>query len=971
MPEHSGTFRSGDRVEIVRSGHIREIYRGRRGVVQTVNPDTGKVSVRLDNPPLSEVSGAPTHGGRWNPHNLRLVERTQPLVGDTVRVADPAYVRADRTGGVSVNFYGATCKVRSCYESRGDDSVWSVELLNHPGATNVINQAYLTVIEHGLEMAGEPSVTDTDTDTDTAAFPFVMGAPVQIDRRPVYYPGGDSDEVDRAFWGAQGHLSTDYDGDRWNVMLPDGATNTIHISSLTVTGPPVVDRFAPGAWVHVAPGARTAPEGQVGIPVGASFQDKDVVVISTHPGGICNVRLFDRTSTAVVHESYLTEIEREPIVAGQIVQALPRPRYRRDHETTTVGGSSASSLGERIGTVLRAANDRGNVRVSFTGIGNEFVHAGFLRVLTPEEAAAIISVGDLVRVNTDATFVGTQVQIQGRVGTVERHDPNQRAYLVAAPPRRDWVDADGLTKLDRNLPLTGTQYRCSTCRQPVETDVAHVESGSAYCVECTADCSGCNQTAALSSLVYVETDAGLCPRCAQACAYCGNVQPVAVMQVNPDNGSHYCTGCTRVCAGTDCEERLWGSSSRHCSACRADGPEGLIWRHTVPEMWLGGPVRNDGGYYIGFENEISASGEYRLRPLREWALANLGSREGLDLKSDSSVRGFEIATQPMTPVYFEAVDWDSFFEVINTEYPVPGGERSGHGLHVHIGRQAFRRPRWNKRSKRTVMVTDDGMIAAFSYLLAHHTPHLERIARRSATEYCGRVADPVKRAISRMEKETRQKQRIHANAGRDAINLGNSKTIEIRAFKAARSTKELKDAVRLVYVAAEYVRFLRSKGAISPGMLSWSAFSMWVASVHPQAFASISGLDAGVSPEMAVDLSDLAKEAERFKSQPVPKELNRVMETPDLVAVTATPGAASIGESLEAMREQMEQATQAMRTMPQPDWDVAPSPTAFSVSDYTITPLEYVEESGDPVPIPAEDLDDLFEDEEDEEDETF
>jgi hypothetical protein len=471
-------------------------------------------------------------------------------------------------------------------------------------------------------------------------------------------------------------------------------------------------------------------------------------------------------------------------------------------------------------------------------------------------------------------------RFHGRIGDVMQQDASLPGALLVEFPGQGsaWVHGDCLTKLDRNIDLPPEHVRCATCRQPVPDGQQILAGDYFYCAACVGTCD-CGLREPWSMLVNVNGDPA-CTACATSCANCGGIHLITNMRVNPDNEQHYCQSCSRQCQGEDCDEMIWGGSHRACTGCREDGPAGLIWRHTVPTMWLGGPTRKEGGYYLGFEDEISASGSFRLNRLRLWAEEHFGHKEGLDLKSDSTVSGFEIATMPMTPAYFEQVDWDSFFTVLNEEYPISGQEPDSHGLHVHIGRQAFRRPKWNKATKKTVLVTDDGMIAAFTYLLAHHTEHLERISRRSAGSYREPVVNPVKAAAAMQEKDTKQKHRLrHTNVPRGAVNLTNKKTIEVRSFRAARTTAELKDAVRLVYCAAEYVRFLRSKGAIKPGMLSWAQFSMWVGTVHPQAFASISGLDSGtLPPEAVIDLAELTKEAERFRSQPVSKGTNRVME---------------------------------------------------------------------------------------------
>lgn len=309
-----------------------------------------------------------------------------------------------------------------------------------------------------------------------------------------------------------------------------------------------------------------------------------------------------------------------------------------------------------------------------------------------------------------------------------------------------------------------------------------------------------------------------------------------------DDG-RYCNNCVQYC--DDCD-RYVVSMSEYDSRCRdCNSTEGLMgYGHTEPSTWLGGPLpkREDGsqiGYYLGIELEIVAeSGDRRgYTKVREWLDENLGGRRNMDLKHDGSVDGYEMATQPMTPDYFENVNWESFFEMVNEAHPLSDrgydDEPDAHGLHVHIGRTAFHR--------------DDVAIAAFCYLIGQDN-HLERIGRREATHYCEKVPKPVSSAIvHRKGTRTTQGMRLHYNGnhfGRTAINLLNSATIEIRAFKSTRSANEFRDAVRMVYVAAEYIRHLRvGRKPCGPQALRWDTFAEWVKTEYPFAYDSIVGND--------------------------------------------------------------------------------------------------------------------------------
>jgi hypothetical protein len=401
---------------------------------------------------------------------------------------------------------------------------------------------------------------------------------------------------------------------------------------------------------------------------------------------------------------------------------------------------------------------------------------------------------------------------------------------------------------------------CSECGNREHLDAAWTsDAGNTLCETCVQLCYDCDAVLNDRDTITAAGGYGLhdrtyCTNCASRCRSCGRAErndDMVLARWSPGSRRRrrYCEDCASYCDGCD---QYWEggwvhyddySDMQYCENCRESRPsytnDGTIrgYGHTHVQRWLGGP---GGRFYLGFENEI---GTERLTavPIQRWAEDNLRFGDVFDCKEDSSVQGFEIASQPMTPEYFEDVDWDSFFNMLNTEYPCPTGteEYDGHGLHVHIGRVAFRHPETNR--------VDDISIAAFAYLLSQ-SDHLERIGRRPPTEYCAKVHKPVSVAvIANTEKQDKQAKRLRAMGhypGRDAINLTNENTIEIRAFKSARTAEDLRAAVRVVYVAAEYVTSLRdTKQPVSGKALHWSEFAKWTKHNHPAAHASIAGPD--------------------------------------------------------------------------------------------------------------------------------
>lgn len=376
------------------------------------------------------------------------------------------------------------------------------------------------------------------------------------------------------------------------------------------------------------------------------------------------------------------------------------------------------------------------------------------------------------------------------------------------------------------------------------TEVMDEEDVEVFCPNC-----GATVDDGEDGLTNVGFDHTGCPDCAHSCDNCGNTRWTEDMQwiranLLCEECYRYCDGCGDYFNEADTCEDGWGSV--FCESCHAENDDsygdGTIrsYGHTEAIEWYktdeDRAKPREERYYLGVELEIG-TGNLTAAPIMDWAARHFGSAEAIIGKEDSSVDGFEICTQPMTPAYFEQTNWEDFFQMLNRNYPLEGEESTGHGLHVHIGRVAFRSLKGEKN--------DDWMVAAYAYLLSQ-SDHLERIARRQPTGYCNKVHKPVSVSLVASGKQNKQVERLRTMGlypGRDAINLGNPATIEIRAFRSTRSAREFRDAVRVVYTAAEYVRSLRaSKTGMSGNALHWSEFARWVGINYPEAFPNISGL---------------------------------------------------------------------------------------------------------------------------------
>jgi hypothetical protein len=839
-------FRVGDQIEIRRGREIPEQFRRLRGEVTAITSE-GTVKVALANPVAWSNYARPIHYNPterrwWRPEELRLVSRRLRIApGARVVVSNPAYTTPEGRGGVDSRFYGATCVVESQSITPG---VWRVRL-NHD--MNVIHEAYLTVIEES------PHTHFTVGDLVMVASPAYS----MLTRDPYYRV--------RPFEGQLGTIASALNREgQYVVAGEDGVSQKwIHCSFLT----PYVDEaeplFSVGDAVRVGDNPRSLPGGR-GERQGRGGHDAMVVrmVSPTRP----EVLDLVTGSVCTVYQEYLSAREVPEFNVGDRVQ-VGRTGVGpiRNGQVDYAPNAVSSAVG-----VVESVNP-GAVTVK-VGERSHLLHPSCLSPISEEEWASRLFAGDRVRVHDDATEYtnhGSPAdgRIRGRVGVINSLDnevPSRYIYVCDPATAETFiVSPRGVTKF-----VSTVESGCGICLQESDDLVAlTADRRKRHCPDCRFECAGCSTQWSKHSMAggRIYEGAWYCSGCVTACGNCATYAPTTDMITGiPGTFGAYCPSCVSTCV--DCETQFVSRSSGRCRDCRSSVGQSALgsWRHTRPTMWLGGPVREKGGYYIGFEHEVSARDDFSLRPLKAWAEANLGSPDALDPKPDSSVRGFEIATQPMTPAFFESVDWESYMEMVNQTYPVHGNvESEEHGLHVHIGRQAFRREKIVKVDHhgcplvkpRKVMVTDAGMLAAFTYLLTRGHGHLERIGRRVNTRWAPAVPEPVKAAIVHPSSEIRSKQwqkitgSQRVSIPRGAVNLTNTSTIEIRTAASTRSADDLRAAVRVVYLAAEYVRHLRNEGTLAPPALKWEQFTEWVGQVMPGAYASIAGVE---NPGLAV-----------------------------------------------------------------------------------------------------------------------
>ena len=362
---------------------------------------------------------------------------------------------------------------------------------------------------------------------------------------------------------------------------------------------------------------------------------------------------------------------------------------------------------------------------------------------------------------------------------------------------------------------------CGNCFCNMQyASVVEMVEGAVGCTNCVVECYGCGEMAFSDSLSRIGGEY-YCDDCAPNCYQCGGTLSEDCVVIS---GDRYCCDCYSSCE--DCGEYYVSCSGPWCNCANSAHIES--YHHTTPSIWLGAPLPRNrkgkmDGYYLGIELEVTAH-DTDFSNTVEWCENHIGAG-ALHIKEDCSVEGYELVFEPMTPQFFEAVNWRGFFLALGRDQRVrDDDEPDTHGLHVHVGRIAFR-----GRTSR---------LAAFAGILGATGPdgtHMERVGRRDATSYCNVVPNPIRSAIVSKDAYSAQSVRIQRKGapispwGRGAINFNRSDTVEIRSPKSTRDADEFMETVRTVYLAADYVR---SMEFLSPAAISWEAFTSWIQENH-------------------------------------------------------------------------------------------------------------------------------------------
>lgn len=273
-------------------------------------------------------------------------------------------------------------------------------------------------------------------------------------------------------------------------------------------------------------------------------------------------------------------------------------------------------------------------------------------------------------------------------------------------------------------------------------------------------------------------------------------------QTSPCDCPNECSQCEYV----DCQ--CCSDCQDYPCACApyTDTSDLLPWDYSPPDGYT---FHGTGPAYYGMELEVSSRNDYDTLAMARRYLDTEHGTLGY-LKSDSSVAGFELATEPMAYAWAMAhFPWDLLPALAAEDCYA---DTESNGLHVHVSRNAFSSPahmfRWMK-------------------LFYRNRRHITRVARRSSGEWAAF------RDEQRTGQFTHAKQRgRHYDETKSsryaAINTTNAHTLEVRVSASSLDIAEAQSALQLVAATVEYTRTLTAHQVTAGDGWNWDAFREWL-----------------------------------------------------------------------------------------------------------------------------------------------
>lgn len=366
---------------------------------------------------------------------------------------------------------------------------------------------------------------------------------------------------------------------------------------------------------------------------------------------------------------------------------------------------------------------------------------------------------------------------------------------------------------------------CDRCGDLVPSDEAQDVQGETWCNECAEnyaeECPRCGELYDASDGVEVRTrdlwyryhEETWCPDCAESntteCEECGElcdneiVDSYEVYGVGRvvmceacSNEFYMCHDCGVLVNESDVETI---DENNYCPSCAENVSVIQGYSHTYAENFYQSSDCDKeaaDGLYFGVELETECDDEYSAQDMAGDLLDDIG-REVICCKEDGSLSdgGCEIVTQPMTLKYqFENDVWGRI-STICRRHGATSHDNGDCGLHIHASRRYF--------NQATGYMDTDDIYAAIERMLQTHRSEWTRFSRRSASSM-GRWAainDSCAYGIKVGDtpRDKRDKVTKYKDSGRyQALNLGNSSTIEFRMFRGTLRLESILASIEAV-----------------------------------------------------------------------------------------------------------------------------------------------------------------------------
>jgi hypothetical protein len=339
-----------------------------------------------------------------------------------------------------------------------------------------------------------------------------------------------------------------------------------------------------------------------------------------------------------------------------------------------------------------------------------------------------------------------------------------------------------------SIPIPADQEEietCSVCESQIDAcNCWHCEGCGATRSENISQCSTCEQcesccdcwTCSCCESVYPAEDSSCecCDRC-ESCCHCS-----------------YCDSCdTRV------RSRRWCSDCDHCNECCICNDDRLIKEYSTDVLDFCQIIGDKKALLSGIELEVQCEEIADRDTCAESILAVLGTDYAI-LKEDSSIgdNGFEIVSTPCERAEHEK-RYAKLFDARskNRLRNIHSWKSGDCGMHVHLTRAKISPLTLGKM---LVFLNDES-----------HSGKITRIAGRSSQGYCKRYPKKISDALKPRERH-------------EAINLTNSKTIEIRIFRGTLNRESFFKNLEFCYALVSWAQ----QEAITK--ITWLSFRAFV-----------------------------------------------------------------------------------------------------------------------------------------------